>query len=60
MREYYPGALVAFEDLAHGDALGVLGRAPLHKRRNTAEHLPDNEKEWIDAKLAKAFGHPRP
>ena len=28
MREYYPAALVAFEDLAHGDALGVLGRAP--------------------------------
>jgi transposase len=28
LREYYPGALVAFEDLAHGDALGVLGRAP--------------------------------
>jgi transposase len=28
LREYYPAALVAFEDLAHGDALGVLGRAP--------------------------------
>ena len=28
MREYYPAALVAFDDLAHGDALGVLGRAP--------------------------------
>lgn len=28
LREYYPGALVAFEDLDHGDALGVLGRAP--------------------------------
>jgi hypothetical protein len=26
--EYYPAALEAFEDLAHGDALGVLGRAP--------------------------------
>jgi len=26
--EYYPAALTAFEDLAHGDALGVLGRAP--------------------------------
>ena len=25
LREYYPGALMAFEDLAHGDALGVLG-----------------------------------
>ena len=32
LREYYPGALVAFEDLAHGDALGVLGRAPTPSR----------------------------
>jgi hypothetical protein len=28
LREYYPAALEAFEDLAHGDALGVLRRAP--------------------------------
>ena len=28
LREYYPSALVAFENLAHGDALGVLDRAP--------------------------------
>jgi transposase len=28
LREYYPAALLAFEDLGHGDALGVLGRAP--------------------------------
>ena len=28
LREYYPAALEAFEDLDHGDALGVLGRAP--------------------------------
>ena len=28
LREYYPAALVAFEDLAHRDALAVLGRAP--------------------------------
>ena len=27
LREYYPPALAAFEDLAHGDALGLLGRA---------------------------------
>jgi transposase len=27
LREYYPAALAAFEDLAHGDAVGVLGRA---------------------------------
>ncbi len=28
LREYYPGALVAFEDLADRDAVAVLGRAP--------------------------------
>jgi transposase len=28
LREYYPAALAAFDDLAHGDALGVLDRAP--------------------------------
>jgi transposase len=28
LREYYPAALTAFDDLAHGDALGVLDRAP--------------------------------
>jgi len=32
LREYYPAALVAFEDLSHGDALGVLGRAPTPSR----------------------------
>ena len=28
LREYFPAALVAFPDLAHGDAVGVLARAP--------------------------------
>jgi len=28
LREYYPAALVAFEDLADRDALAILGRAP--------------------------------
>lgn len=28
LREYYPVALEAFDDLTHGDALGVLDRAP--------------------------------
>ena len=32
----------------------------MHKRRNVAEHLPDKEKAWVDAKLVKAFGHPNP
>jgi transposase len=29
LREYYPAALEAFDDLADRDALGVLGRAPM-------------------------------
>jgi transposase len=37
LREYYPAALVAFEDLAHGDALGVLDRAPSPAQ---GAHLP--------------------
>ena len=37
LREYYPAALVAFEDLAHGDALGVLDRAPTPEQ---GAHLP--------------------
>jgi hypothetical protein len=28
LREYYPGALQAFDDLRDRDALAVLGRAP--------------------------------
>ena len=33
-------------------------RCTLHKRRNVADHLPDKDKQWVDAKLVKAFGHP--
>lgn len=35
-------------------------RCTLHKRRNVADHLPDREKAWVDAKLVKAFNHPDP
>ncbi len=35
-------------------------RCTLHKRRNVADHLPDKEKDWVDAKLVKAFTHPDP
>jgi putative transposase len=38
----------------------IVQRCTLHKRRNVADHLPDKEKEWVDAKLVKAFGHPDP
>ena len=32
LREYYPAALEAFDDLADRDALAVLGRAPTPPR----------------------------
>ncbi len=35
-------------------------RCTLHKRRNVADHLPDKEKAWVDAKLVKTFNHPDP
>jgi putative transposase len=38
----------------------VIQRCTLHKRRNVAEHLPEKEKPWVDAKLVKAFTHPNP
>jgi transposase len=37
LREYYPAALVAFEDLSHGDALAVLDRASTPEQ---GAHLP--------------------
>jgi putative transposase len=41
-------------------AKAAIQRCTLHKRRNVADHLPDKEKAWADAKLVKAFGHPDP
>ena len=38
----------------------LIQRCTLHKRRNIADHLPDKDKAWVDAKLVKAFGHPDP
>jgi len=40
--------------------LAAVQRCTLHKRRNVADHLPDKEKAWVDAKLVKAFNHPDP
>lgn len=40
--------------------LAAVQRCTLHKRRNVADHLPDREKAWVDAKLVKAFNHPDP
>ena len=40
--------------------LAAVQRCTLHKRRNVADHLPEREKAWVDAKLVKAFIHPDP
>lgn len=41
-------------------AKAAVQRCTLHKRRNLADHLPEKEKAWADAKLVKAFNHPDP
>ena len=41
-------------------AKAAIQRCTLHKRRNIADHLPDKEKAWVDAKLVKAFNNPDP
>src|SRR6478735_3528772 len=41
-------------------AKAAMQRCTLHKRRNLADHLPDKDTAWVDAKLVKAFSHPDP
>lgn len=38
----------------------LIQRCPLHKRRNCADHLPEAERGWVDARVAKAFNHADP
>jgi putative transposase len=52
-------ALAAAVNEVFGTKVAVQ-RCTLHKRRNVADHLPDKEKAWVDAKLVKAFNHPDP
>ena len=52
-------ALAAAVREVFGDK-ALIQRCTLHKRRNVVEHLPDKDKDWVDAKLVKAFGHPDP
>src|SRR5919107_2028080 len=52
-------ALAAAVREVFGDK-ALIQRCTLHKRRNVADHLPDTEKAWVDAKLVKAFVHPDP
>lgn len=52
-------ALSAAVNEVLGDRAAVQ-RCTLHKRRNVADHLPDKDKAWVDAKLVKAFNNPDP
>jgi putative transposase len=52
-------ALAAAVREVFGDKAAVQ-RCTLHKRRNVADHLPDKDKDWVNAKLVRAFGHPDP
>ena len=52
-------ALTAAVREVFGDKAAVQ-RCTLHKRRNVADHLPEKDQAWVDAKLVKAFGHPDP
>jgi putative transposase len=38
-------------------ARAAIQRCTVHKRRNVAEHLPESERAWVDAKLVKALNH---
>ena len=38
----------------------LVRRCTLHKWCNVADHLPDKEQAWVDAKLVKAFTPSRP
>ncbi|WP_373235361.1 transposase, partial [Mycobacterium marinum] len=35
----------------------LVQRCTLHKRRNVADHLPDKDKDWVDAKLVSDKHH---
>jgi len=52
-------ALAAGVAKVFGDAARVQ-RCTLHKRRNVADHLPEELAATIDWRLARAFGHPDP
>jgi len=41
-------------------AKALIQRCTLHKRRNVADHLPDKDNAWVDAKLVKAYSHADP
>lgn len=38
----------------------VIQRCTIHKRRNVVDHLPKEQRPFVDAKLSKAFNNPDP
>jgi putative transposase len=38
----------------------VVQRCTLHKRRNVTDHLPKDQRGWVDQRLARAFNHADP
>ena len=52
-------ALAAGVRKVFGDA-AVIQRCTLHKRRNVSDHLPKDQRGWVDERLAKAFNHADP
>lgn len=41
-------------------ASAAIQRCTVHKRRNVADHLPEGERGWVDAKLGRIFANPDP
>ena len=39
-------------------AKAAIQRCTVHKRRNIAEHLPEDQRGWVDAKLVRALNNP--
>jgi transposase-like protein len=40
--------------------LALVQRCTLHKRRNVGDHLPADQRGWVDQRLARAFNHSDP
>lgn len=52
-------ALAAAVAKVFGDH-ALVQRCTLHKRRNAADHLPADQRGWVDQRLARAFNHSDP
>jgi putative transposase len=52
-------ALAAGVARVFGDT-AVVQRCTLHKRRNVTDHLPKDQRGWVDQRLARAFNHGDP